>query len=74
MFAVSGGGSIGGNSMVRLLAALGALLFLAVMAARTLSDERIRLATLVILGFFAVRVVIAHRNKVRDAAEQQKQG
>jgi hypothetical protein len=60
--------------MVRLLAALGAILFLAVMASRTLSDERIRLATLVILGFFAARIVISHRHKVRDAAEQKNQG
>jgi heme A synthase len=52
--------------MNRLLAALAVLLVLAVVAARTLTDERIRLATFVILGFFAVRIVIAHRFKGRD--------
>jgi hypothetical protein len=52
--------------MNRLLAALAALLVLAVVAARTLTDERIRLATFVILGFFAVRIVFAHRFKGRD--------
>jgi len=57
-----------------MLAALGALLILAVVATRTLTDERFRLATFVVLGFFAVRIVIAHRLKVRNAAEQEKQG
>jgi Fe2+ transport system protein B len=52
--------------MNRLLAALAALLVLAVIAARTLTDEKVRLATFVVLGFFAVRIVIAHRFKGRD--------
>jgi Fe2+ transport system protein B len=56
-----------------MLAALGALLLLGIMAARTLTDERFRLATLVVLGFFAVRIVIAHRFKARKAAEQEEQ-
>jgi Flp pilus assembly protein TadB len=55
--------------MNRLLVALGALLLLAVIAARTLTDEKIRLATMVILGFFAVRVVIAHRRERREKLE-----
>jgi hypothetical protein len=53
--------------MVRLLVALSAILLLGVMAARTLSDEKVRLATMVILGFFAIRIVIAHRHKTSAA-------
>ena len=56
-------GSAGAVVMGRMAAALGALLMVAVMAARTLSDERFRLATYVVLGFFAVRIVISHRMK-----------
>jgi hypothetical protein len=52
--------------MVRLLVALSAILFLGLMAARTLSDERASLATMVVLGFFALRIVIAHRTKARS--------
>ena len=55
--------------MNRLLVALGAILLLAVMAARTLTDEKIRLATMVVLGFFALRVVIAHRRQAREKME-----
>jgi hypothetical protein len=55
--------------MNRLLVALGALLLLAVVAARTLTDEKFRLATMVVLGFFALRVVIAHRRQSRERIE-----
>jgi hypothetical protein len=56
--------------MGRMLAALVALLIVGIAATRTLTDQRFRLATLLILGFFAVRIVIAHRLKMREAAEQ----
>jgi hypothetical protein len=57
--------------MVRLTAALGAMAVVALAAARTLTDERIRLATFVLLGFFAVRIVFAHRQQVREKLEEQ---
>ncbi|MCU1284000.1 MAG: hypothetical protein JWO13_350 [Acidobacteriales bacterium] len=57
--------------MGRMVVALVALLILGVTATRTLTDERFRLATLVVLGFFAVRIVLAHRLKAREAAEAE---
>jgi hypothetical protein len=59
--------------MVRLLVALSAILFLGLMAARTLSDERVRLATMVVLGFFAIRIVIAHKMKTRSTNPEPRE-
>jgi hypothetical protein len=47
--------------MGRLWLALGGLLLLATLAWVTLSDQRVRLVTVLILFVFAVKVVIAHR-------------
>jgi len=60
--------------MRRLLLALGGLLVLAILAAQTLTDERIRLVTLAILAMFAVKVVIAHRKQTVEAASGASSG
>jgi hypothetical protein len=53
---------VGGDEVMgRLWLALGGLLLLATLAWVTLSDQRVRLVTVLILFVFAVKVVIAHR-------------
>ena len=51
----------GDEGMGRLWLALGGLLILATLAWVTLSDQRVRLVTVLILFVFAVKVVIAHK-------------
>jgi membrane protein implicated in regulation of membrane protease activity len=55
---------VGEGSVNRLLVALAAFAVLAGLAWTTLTDERIRVATLAILGLFAVRTWL-HRNDER---------
>jgi hypothetical protein len=62
--------SFGGARVVKLLAALVAMALLAVAADRTLTDQRMRLATFIVLGFFAVRILFTHRQQRRE----EKQG
>jgi hypothetical protein len=57
--------------MLKLMAALGAMALVAVAADRTLTDQRVRLATFVVLGFFALRIVFAHRHQQREKLEEQ---
>ena len=52
--------------MNRLWPALTLLAVLAALAWGTLSDYRIRLGTVVVLGFFAAKVYIAHRRRDVD--------
>ena len=60
--------------MMKLVLALGGLLVLAVLAAQTLSDERIRLVTLAILAMFAIKIFIAHRKETMEAASGANTG
>ena len=57
--------------MVRLMVAMGAMAFVALTADKTLTDERLRLGTFVILGFFAVRIVFAYTREQREKSEEQ---
>jgi hypothetical protein len=52
----------------RLWIALAAYVLLGLMAWQTLSDEKIRLVTLVVLSSFALRT-LAHRRDARNSAE-----
>ena len=56
--------------MVRLMVAMGAMAFVALTADKTLTDERLRLGTFVILGFFAVRIVFAYTREQREKLEE----
>jgi hypothetical protein len=51
--------------------ALGAMALIAVAADRTITDEKLRLGTFVILGFFAMRIVFAHTRQQREKLEEQ---
>jgi Flp pilus assembly protein TadB len=57
--------------MMKLAVALGAMAVVALIANRTLTDQRIRLATFIVLGFFALRIVFAHRQQQREKLEEQ---
>ena len=50
--------------------ALAMLGVLAVVAWVTLSDERFRYATLIILGFFAIRIWTAHKRAALEADDK----
>jgi hypothetical protein len=56
---------------VRLLMALGAMALIAAAADRTITDEKLRLGTFVILGFFAMRIVFAHTRQQREKLDEQ---
>ena len=53
----------------RLLIALGFYVFLGVLAWQTLENDRVRLITLLVLGMFAVRTLVAHVRQRREAEE-----
>ena len=53
--------------MNRLMLAMGAFVALGILAWNTLSDERIRLATLAVLAMFALRTWMHRKDKQRRA-------
>jgi len=57
--------------MLKLMLALGAMALVALAADRTLTDQRVRLATFIVLGFFALRIVFAHTREQREKLEEQ---
>ncbi len=50
-----------------------AYVVLALLVLSTLSDEKIRLVTLLILGLFAVRTVVQHRRADMDSSGDETQ-
>jgi hypothetical protein len=56
----------------RLTGALLAYLALAVLAFTTLSDQRIRLVTLLILGLFAVKTWVRRKDALHPGAESEQ--
>ena len=56
---------------MKLMLALGAMALVALAADRTLTDQRVRLATFIVLGFFALRIVFAHTREQREKLEEQ---
>ena len=59
--------------MNRLFIAFAAFVILGLLTYTTISDERIRLTTFVILALFAVKTWL-HRNDARDRAETDENG
>ena len=57
----------------RLMLALGAFVAFGILAWNTLSDQRIRLATLAVLAMFALRTW-AHRRDAAGASDERKLG
>jgi len=61
----------GNESMLKLMLALGAMALVAVAADRTLTNEKLRLGTFVVLGFFAVKIVFAYTQQRREELQEQ---
>ncbi len=59
--------------MSRFAIAMVAYVVLALLVLSTLSDEKIRLVTLLILGLFAVRTVVQHRRADMDSSGDETQ-
>jgi hypothetical protein len=57
--------------MLKLMLALGAMALVAVAADRTLTNEKLRLGTFVVLGFFAVKIVFAYTQQRREELQEQ---
>jgi membrane protein implicated in regulation of membrane protease activity len=55
----------------RLMLAMGAFVALGILAWNTLSDERIRLATLAVLAMFALRTWMHRKDKDRDVQHSE---
>ena len=55
-------------------AALGILGLLAVLAAFSLHDEKLRWFTFIVLGFFAAKILIWHRHTQIESADKKSEG
>ncbi len=56
--------------MQKLYVALGLYAVLALLAWRTMDDDKIRAVTLLLLAFFAVRTLIHHRRNVVEGRDE----
>jgi hypothetical protein len=58
----------------KFLPALAALTVIALLAWKTITDEKLRYAVWIIVGFIAVRIVLMEQRKRIDSGEQGKTG
>ena len=60
--------------MNKFLPALAALTVIALLAWKTITDEKLRYAVWIIVGFIAVRIILMEQRKRIDSGEQGKEG
>jgi hypothetical protein len=60
--------------MNKFVAALAMLALIAFAAWKTITDEKLLYGTWIVLGFFAVRVVLMEQRKRIDSGEQGREG
>ena len=60
--------------MNKFLPALAALMVIALLAWKTIADEKLRYAVWIIVGFIAVRIILMEQRKRIDSGEQGKEG
>ena len=60
--------------MNKFLPALAALTVIALLAWKTITDEKLRYAVWIIVGFVAVRIILMEQRKRIDSGEQGKEG
>jgi hypothetical protein len=58
----------------KFLPALAALTVIALLAWKTITDEKLRYAVWIIVGFIAVRIILMEQRKRIDSGEQGKEG
>jgi len=58
----------------KFLPALAALTVIALLAWKTITDEKLRYAVWIIVGFVAVRIILMEQRKRIDSGEQGKEG
>jgi hypothetical protein len=56
----------------KLIVALGMYVVLGIVAFSTLENERVRMATILLLGMFAVRTLVESRRRREEGAETQE--
>jgi hypothetical protein len=54
--------------------AIAALVVIALLAWKTITDEKLRYAVWIIVGFIAVRIILMEQRKRIDSGEQGKEG
>ena len=59
--------------MNKFFPALAALTVIALLAWKTITDEKLRYAVWIIVGFIAVRIILMEQRKRIDSGEQGKQ-
>ena len=60
--------------MNKFFPALVALALMALLAWKTITDEKLRYAVWIIVGFIAVRIILMEQRKRIDSGEQGKEG
>ena len=60
--------------MNKFLPSLAALTVIALLAWKTITDEKLRYAVWIIVGFVAVRIILMEQRKRIDSGEQGKEG
>jgi hypothetical protein len=57
--------------MTKLMIALGMMAVVAIAADKTLTNDKLRLGTFVVLGFFAMRIIFAYTRQRREQLQEQ---
>ena len=60
--------------MNKFFPAIAALVVIALLAWKTITDEKLRYAVWIIVGFIAVRIILMEQRKRIDSGEQGKEG